>query len=107
MEGPKGESTAVVEGRVASARRVQSLRGGTNAELHGRDLREAAAPDEEGRELLRRILDRGMLSARARDSTLRVARTIADLEGAETIQAQHVAEAVTFRVLDWSHPVNS
>ena len=101
MEGPPGEGSAAVAARVEAARQLQERRGAFNNTLSGRTLLASCSPDEGGRALLRRILERGMLSARARDSTLRVARTIADLEGVQQIRGHHVAEAVTFRALDW------
>jgi magnesium chelatase family protein len=102
---PPGESSAVVAARVAAARRRQVERLGdpgnaTNARLDPARLREHAAPDEAGARLLERALRRLGLSARAHDGVLRVARTIADLEGEEGIGAPHVAEAIQYRCLD-------
>jgi magnesium chelatase family protein len=61
-----------------------------------------ATPDAAGRELLRAAIERLGLSARAYDRILRVARTIADLEGSEGVRAAHVAEAIQYRTLDRS-----
>jgi len=63
-------------------------------------IRRLAWPDDEGRRLLERAIRLLGLSARAHDGILRVARTIADIEGCEGVRAAHVAEAVQYRVLD-------
>ena len=63
-------------------------------------IRKYCVPAEAGRELLRQAYESLGLSARGYDRTLRVARTIADLAGCETIGAVHIAEAVRFRSLD-------
>jgi hypothetical protein len=60
----------------------------------------ACAPDEDGRRLLRMVVDRLGMSARTHDRILKVARTIADLEGSPRVRGPHVAEAVQYRVLD-------
>ena len=59
-----------------------------------------ASPDAEGQAILRHALERLGLSARAHDKVLRVARTIADLDGREAVGADHVAEAMQYRALD-------
>jgi magnesium chelatase family protein len=104
-----GERSAAVRDRVLRAREVQARRGGprgprTNARLRGRALREHCALDEAGRSLLARAAERIGLSARGHDRTLKVARTIADLDGAERIQPRHLAEAVQYRALDRQAP---
>ena len=71
-----------------------------NARLRGAALRRHCTPDAAGRQLLEAAIDRLGLSARGHDKVLRVARTIADLDGLERIGAAHVAEAIQFRVLD-------
>jgi magnesium chelatase family protein len=98
-----GDSSVEVAARVAAARDVQLARfeGGParcNADLSGAALDELAAPDTEGRDLLTRVADRFGLSARGYHRVLRVARTIADLDGAETVRKPHIAEAVSYRV---------
>ena len=65
-----------------------------------REIRKFAAPDEEGRRLLRAAMEKLGLSARAHDRILRVSRTIADLVGSESIRAPHLAEAIQYRSLD-------
>jgi magnesium chelatase family protein len=98
-----GESSAEVAARVATARTVQEARfGGTearvNADAEGRLLEEIATPDAEGRSLLAKVAERFGLSARGYHRVLRVARTIADLGGSETVRKPHVAEAVGYRL---------
>ena len=75
-------------------------RPSVNARLRGAALRRACALDAGGRQLLGEAMEKLGLSARAHDRILRVARTIADLEGAERIAAAHLAEAVQYRALD-------
>ena len=100
----EGETSAGVRERVLGARRRQSDRGGRaavcNARLRGAALRRHCTPDAAGRQLLEAAIDRLGLSARGHDKVLRVARTLADLDGLERIGAAHMAEAIQFRVLD-------
>jgi magnesium chelatase family protein len=98
------EGTAEVAARVATAREVQKERFAalgadvrTNAEAEGELLDAIAAPDGPGRELLLRAAERLHLTARGWHRVLRVARTIADLDGSESIRRPHVAEALSFR----------
>ncbi|WP_299152179.1 YifB family Mg chelatase-like AAA ATPase [uncultured Tateyamaria sp.] len=98
-----GDSSASVAARVAAARAVQATRFGNttarcNADLSGAALDEHASPDEDGRTLLTRVADRFGLSARGYHRVLRVARTIADLDGATHVRKPHIAEAVSYRV---------
>ena len=71
-----------------------------NAALTPALLRRHAWPDDAGRQVLERAIRLLGLSARAHDGILRVARSIADLEGSTGLAARHVAEAVQYRVLD-------
>jgi magnesium chelatase family protein len=103
----EGESSAAVRGRIEKARDVQrrrrecgEVRGATNATLGPRDLERVAKPCAAGSRLLSAAVQRLALSARAYGKVLRVARTIADLEGSDGVQVAHVAEAIAFRVLD-------
>ncbi len=99
---PPAEGSAQVAGRVARARAVQTARfedtgARTNAELNGDALERFATPDEAGRKLLMQAAAAMRLSARGYTRMLRVARTIADLADAETIERVHVAEALSYR----------
>ncbi len=101
---PTGEDSATVARRVAAARARQADRFAEhpgvrlNADAQGGALEEIAAPDAEGRALLGQVAERFGLSARGYHRVLRVARTIADLHGAETVARPHVAEAVSYRL---------
>ena len=98
------ESSAKIRERVNAAREKQrqrfSDRAMCNARMQGRELRSFCAPDEEGDALLRAAFDTMQLSARSYDRILRVARTIADLEGADSIRADHIAEAIQYRTYE-------
>ena len=102
---PSGDDSATVAARVRSARRRQETRFAeapglrVNADLEGRRLEEVATPDAEGRDLLVRVAERFGLSARGYHRVLRVARTIADLDGSQDVRKPHVAEAVSFRLM--------
>jgi magnesium chelatase family protein len=63
-------------------------------------IHEFAEPDEAGLSMLRMAMERLSLSARAYSRILKVARTIADLEGSERVQSQNIAEAISYRSLD-------
>ena len=98
------ESSASVALRVAAARAAQTARlAGTpmrcNAELEGEALERFATPDAQGQALLQRAAEAMRLSARAYTRIRRVARSIADLAGAEGIGRAHVAEALSYRRL--------
>lgn len=100
-----GDNSATVAARVCEARAVQAARsnGGPtgphlNADLEGDALERHARPDQEGRALLTRVSERFGLSARGYHRVLRVARTIADLEGSDPVLRAHVAEAVSYRL---------
>lgn len=99
-----GDSSAEMAARISAAREVQAMRFDehpdmrVNADAEGAVLEEIATPDEEGRALLIKVAERFGLSARGYHRVLRVARTIADLEGVEDVRKHHVAEAVSFRL---------
>jgi len=102
---PAGEPSAVIRTRVLAARARQAARfAGTathvNARMSGRQTRRHCQLPPEGARLLGLALTRLGLSVRAHDRLLRVARTIADLAGAEAITAEHVSEAIQYRGLD-------
>ena len=93
-----GEDTTSVAARVAHARETQTERGkATNAALADADLSAVAAPDAEGKALLSRACETLALSARAYMRILRVARTLADLDGVDSVARRHIAEAISFR----------
>jgi magnesium chelatase family protein len=99
-----GENSAAVAARVAAARDIQSRRAKAagsdarvNAEAAGDYLTAVATPDAEGQALLSQAMDRFHLSARSYYRVLKVARSIADLEGADAIRKLHVAEAISLR----------
>ncbi len=100
------EPSFAIRGRVEKARKVQEERYAAfsgihnNAQLDRRYLETFCSLDETCRKLLQRIFDQFHLSARSHDRILKVARTIADLDGSEEIQSQHIAEAVQYRALD-------
>ncbi|MGF1595295.1 MAG: YifB family Mg chelatase-like AAA ATPase [Kiloniellaceae bacterium] len=103
---PPAEGSAEVAARVAAARARQTARfaklpeGGrprSNAEADGQLLEEIAGPDAEGRRLLTQAAEAMKLSARGYHRVLRVARTLADLEGVEAVRRPHIAEALTYR----------
>lgn len=99
------ESSRVIRQRVARAREIQNhryqgLEITCNARLTSHLLREICQTTDAARQLLQRAFDRLGLSARAYDRVLKVARTIADLDGADIIDSQHVSEAVQYRSLD-------
>jgi len=102
-----GESSAAVQQRVAAARAVQRDRARSgettscvNARLSASEVDRIARPDEAGMQLIASAVDKLGLSARAYGKVLRVARTIADLEGATAVRSTHVAEAVQGRIFD-------
>ena len=103
---PPAESTADIARRVATARLVQKERYRafegerpirTNAEAEGKILEEVATPDDEGRRLLIEAAERMRLTARGYHRVLKVARTLADLEGTPSVGRLHIAEALSYR----------
>ena len=99
------ESSAAIRQRVMAARRVQAERFAgtgihTNTMMSSAMLRKFCPLTAESRMLLDRAMERLQLSARAYDRIIKVARTIADLEGAADIAPTHISEAITYRSLD-------
>lgn len=99
-----GETSAQVAARVATARSVQQARFAQrsgmrlNADAEGEALEEIATPDAEGRAFLTKVAERFGLSARGYHRILRVARTIADMDGSADMRHPHIAEAVSYRL---------
>lgn len=102
----KEEKSTEIRSRVVQARAIQTERfmetEGVycNAQMQSKQLRKVCQIQKEGQELLRHAIDKLNLSARAYDRILKVARTIADLEGEEQIETAHLAEAIQYRSLD-------
>lgn len=102
----QGEPSAVIRERVIAARRIQEERFKgfkgiyCNAQMTERMIHQFAEPDEAGIELLRTAMERMSLSARAYNRILKVARTIADLDGSGCVLPHHLAEAINYRNLD-------
>lgn len=94
--GPPGEPSARVRRRVMAAREIQVLRGSLNRDL-GRGALDSLSWSEESMGLLRAAMDRLDLTGRGWDRIRRVARTVADLDAAEVVQGDHVAEALSLR----------
>jgi magnesium chelatase family protein len=95
---PPAEGTAEAAARVGAARAAQAERGlGVNATLDHAGLERVASPDAPGAALLSKAAETLALSARAYHRTLKVARTIADLDGANAIRRAHIAEALSLR----------
>ena len=105
------EKSADIRERVKKARQVQEKRFArhrkvfTNAQMKTRDIKTYCALDDTGEQLLETAISRLGFSARAYHRILKVARTIADLEGHEAILPEHVAEAIQYRSLDRPLPV--
>ena len=96
-----GETSGKIRVRVESARVVQRQRfNHTNARMAPKEIKEFCKLDEECQQLLKMAMTELNLSARAYDRILKVSRTIADLEHSETIQSQHISEAIQYRTLD-------
>ncbi len=100
------EKSISVRERVVKAREIQDIRFANNegihcnAQIRTKQLREVCKIDEAGNQLLKTAMEKLGLSARAYDRILKVARTIADLDGSERIETNHLAEAIQYRSLD-------
>ena len=102
----QGEPSAVVRARVAAARvrqrrRLAACGASANAHLGVRGLRELCVLEPAARAELDRAYESLRLSARACDRATKVAQTIADLEGSDTIAARHVRESLSYREQSW------
>jgi magnesium chelatase family protein len=104
-EGSAEMARRVADARAAQEERADRCRVGPearlNATLSGEAFERIAAPDEAGKALLNRAAESGTLTARGWTRTLRLARTIADLEGATAVLRRHVAEALIYRRASW------
>jgi len=108
--GAASESSAVIRGRVLKARERQRERFLTakekiysNAQMGTRQIRTFCELGADAEKLLERAMQQQGLTARAHDRILKVARTIADLDGAESLTVGHIAEAIQYRTLDRSY----
>ncbi len=113
---PPAEGSAEAASRVAHARGIQEERAAAhklgadqrlNAMLTGEAFDRITAPDAAGKALLNRAAEHGALTARGWTRTLRLARTIADLEGETAVLRRHVAEALIYRRTSWEQGVNA
>ena len=101
----EAEPSAAIKARVDAARKRQNKRFGDfsgmcNARMGPEELRVYCKLNDESAELMRQAFDAFGLTARSYDRILRVARTIADLEGEEKISATHIAEAIQYRTVE-------
>ena len=101
----EAEPSAAVKERVDAARRIQNERYGVdsgicNARMKPGDLRRYCELDEASAGLMKQAFEAMGLTARSYDRILKVARTVADLDGSETIQPQHLAEAIQYRAVN-------
>ena len=104
-KGSRGKSSADLRAEVVGAWEIQKERYKReeivfNSELDGARVRKYCVLSAEGKTLLREAFEKMSLSLRAYDRILKVSRTIADLDGRETIDTGHVAEAVSYRSVD-------
>jgi len=100
-----GEASEAIRNRVQTARAIQGERFGKskvtcNSRMTTRHLKSHCQLDEAGQDLIKMAMTELNFSARAYDRILKVARTIADLEASESIQANHISEAIQYRTLD-------
>ena len=101
-----GEPSSVIRERVIKAREIQTERFKDfkgihcNVQMTERMIHQFAEPDEASINQLRMAMEKFSLSARAYNRILKVARTIADLDGSERVQVQHISEAIGYRNLD-------
>ncbi|AUS04031.1 YifB family Mg chelatase-like AAA ATPase [Pseudotamlana carrageenivorans] len=102
----KSETSVEIRKRVTEARAIQTMRFSEsetvhyNAQMNSKQIRKYCGLDGASKELLKTAMDRLNLSARAYDRILKVSRTIADLDGSESINGTHISEAIQYRSLD-------
>lgn len=105
-EDRKGESSVDIRKRVTAARELQTQRFTEianvhyNAQMNTKQIREFCKMDNASKDLLKNAMERLNLSARAYDRILKVARTIADLDGSQEVIGNHISEAIQYRSLD-------
>ncbi len=105
-DNQRTEASVSIRKRVTAAREIQAARFeqqknvNYNAQMNTNLIREYCDLDDTSKELLKTAMERLNLSARAYDRILKVARTIADLEGSEVVKSPHIAEAIQYRSLD-------
>ena len=97
---PSGEKDITAR---ALRRAMQQARGYSNSRMPARMIRKQCALDDSGERTLEMAVRRMSLSARAHDRILKVARTIADLDASESVEAKHLSEAIQYRTLDRSY----
>lgn len=98
LSAPHGEASAAVQQRVVAARqRAQARQGCANQALHGQQIDDHAAMDTPTRQFLQQAASRLGWSARSTHRTLKIARTVADLAGADQLSVAHLAEAIQYR----------
>jgi magnesium chelatase family protein len=105
QEYSSGESSAILRDNIIKAREIQQKRFSRtkiklNSQMRPADVRKHCSLDDNSQKLLKSAFERLNLSARAYDRVLKIARTIADLEGREQIKTDHLAEALQYRSLD-------
>jgi len=107
LEGEtKEETSSTISNRINKARQIQHQRFSgsqkiyANSQMGPREIKKYCKVEEEGKELLRTAIDKLGFSARTYDRVLKVSRTIADLEEADTIKVSHISEAIQYRSLD-------
>jgi magnesium chelatase family protein len=96
-EGSAGIRTRVIAARDCQRTRLTGLPAACNAQMRAADLRRLCRLDVQARRVLAEAHDRAGLTMRGHDRALRVARTLADLDGSDTVQRHHVAQAVAYR----------
>src|SRR5690606_3827560 len=101
----KGEDSLTIRERVLKAREAQNdrykdLEISYNAQMGPKEIERFCELDADSQNLIKTAMDKMSLSARAYDRILKVARTIADLEGVTDIESSHIAEAIQYRSLD-------
>ncbi len=104
----QAEPSDAIRGRVNAAREIQHRRFGSdgnlcNARMGPEEMRKFCALDEDSAQLMKQAFDAMGLTARSYDRILKVARTIADLDGSEAIRTQHIAEAIQYRTVNFGN----